>query len=114
MAKSYFEKMGFKCPPGGAVADFLTAVPVHTERMVRPGFDNMVPSTAEEFESRYYQSTIWQDVNKSMIDCTSLEHEVSGVMNTGAGQRKGILSRDNEQSVYSTSMIQQIRACTIR
>lgn len=104
LAKQYFEEMGFQCPPGGAVADFLTAVPVHTERVIRPGFEDRVPSTAEEFETRYYQSTVWQTVQESMVDSAMLEGEVSHIMGASKGK----------QSVYTTSLAQQIQACTMR
>jgi hypothetical protein len=37
MAKTYFEDLGFVCPPGVNTADFLTLVTVPTERQVKPG-----------------------------------------------------------------------------
>ncbi|CAI6339603.1 unnamed protein product [Periconia digitata] len=113
-AKGYFEEMGFVCPPGGAVADFLTAVPVRTERIIRPGFEDKVPNTAEEFESRYYQSPIWKAAEKNMVDCSTLEYEVSNLRDAIARERERYPLLRNTPSIYSTSLIQQIRACTRR
>lgn len=36
-ARPYFENLGFKCPPGQNVADYLTGVTVATERIVEEG-----------------------------------------------------------------------------
>lgn len=52
-AKSYFEDMGFVCPRGANIADFLTSVTVKTEREIAPGLEHQVPTTPEEFESAY-------------------------------------------------------------
>lgn len=106
--------MGFICPPGGAVADFLTAVPVHTERIIRPGFDEKVPNTAEEFESRYYQSSVWQRAKEAMVDYAALEQEVDIILNKESGTKKGLLIFGSKHSVYSTSLMEQIWACTAR
>jgi ATP-binding cassette subfamily G (WHITE) protein 2 (SNQ2) len=102
LARSYFEDMGFTCPPGGAVADFLTAVPVHTERVIQPGFESMVPNTAQEFESRYYQSSAWQQAKREMVDHATLDEEVRNVLRTDAVKSKSFLSHGNTQIVYST------------
>ncbi|GKU09890.1 unnamed protein product, partial [Fusarium langsethiae] len=48
-ARQYFEQMGFKCPPGANIADFLTSVTVDTEREIIPGYEATVPRTAHDF-----------------------------------------------------------------
>ncbi|GKU09942.1 unnamed protein product [Fusarium langsethiae] len=59
-ARQYFENMGFKCPSGANIADFLTSVTVHTEREIRPGHEATVPHTAQDFEKRYKGSEMFQ------------------------------------------------------
>jgi ABC-type multidrug transport system ATPase subunit len=113
-AKSYFEDLGFVCPSGGAVADFLTAAPVHTERIIRPGFESQVPNTAEEFESRYYQSTTWQAMKQEMVDPTSLDDEIYDLKTAMAFERRRSPLLRRVQSVYTVSLIHQVWACTIR
>jgi ABC-type multidrug transport system ATPase subunit len=50
MAKTYFEDLGFVCPPGVNTADFLTSVTVPTERQVKPGTEKNNP--AELYRTR--------------------------------------------------------------
>lgn len=114
LAKSYFEDMGFVCPPGGAVADFLTAVPVHTERVIRSGFENKVPNTAEEFESRYYKSAIWQAMDQETVDCNSLSYEIDNLRDVMTLERQRSPLLWKMQSVYTVSLMHQVWACTIR
>ncbi|KAL7754992.1 hypothetical protein ACKLNR_014749 [Fusarium oxysporum f. sp. zingiberi] len=49
-AKAYFERMGWECPARQTAGDFLTSVTNPQERKARPGMENKVPRTAEEFE----------------------------------------------------------------
>ncbi|KAF4537636.1 ABC multidrug transporter [Lasiodiplodia theobromae] len=114
LAKSYFEDMGFVCPSGGAVADFLTAVPVHTERVIRSGFENKVPNTAEEFESRYYKSAIWQAMDQGTVDYNSLSYEIDNLRDVMALERQRSSLLRKMQSVYTVSLMHQVWACTIR
>ncbi len=48
-AKEYFTNMGFHCPERQTTPDFLTSLTNAQERVVRPGFENKVPRTPDEF-----------------------------------------------------------------
>ncbi|KAL1650005.1 Multidrug resistance protein [Diplodia intermedia] len=48
-AKDYFLGLGFECPQRQTTADFLTSMTSPQERVVRQGYENRVPRTAEEF-----------------------------------------------------------------
>ena len=61
LARQYFEDLGFICPKGANIADFLTSVTVLTERTVRPGCEEKVPNTPEEFEYCYHNSAIYRE-----------------------------------------------------
>lgn len=51
-AKPYFAKMGYLCPPRQATAEFLTALTdPNGFHLIKPGYENKVPRTAEEFET---------------------------------------------------------------
>ncbi|KAK5113313.1 hypothetical protein LTR85_010930 [Meristemomyces frigidus] len=79
-AKAYFEDMGFVCTPGANTADFLTAVAVHTERRIAPGYEGQVPNTAEEFERRYKESALFQRMTaqiESIKNDEALAHEIA-------------------------------------
>ncbi|CRK34697.1 hypothetical protein BN1723_014897 [Verticillium longisporum] len=71
-ARKYFEDMGFLSPPGANTADFLTSVVVETERLVRSGFEDSVPRSAPEFETRYRNSAMYREMMED-IDLVSKE-----------------------------------------
>lgn len=48
--------MGFTCPEGQTAPDFLTSLTNPTERIVKPGFEALVPHTPDEFAKRWRQS----------------------------------------------------------
>ncbi|KAI8663648.1 hypothetical protein NCS57_00966300 [Fusarium keratoplasticum] len=55
-AKDYFERMGWLCPQRQTTGDFLTSVTNPQERQIRPGMENRVPRTPEEFETYWLNS----------------------------------------------------------
>lgn len=57
-AKPYFAKMGYLCPPRQATAEFLTALTdPNGFHLIKPGYENKVPRTAEEFETYWLNSS---------------------------------------------------------
>lgn len=67
-ARGYFENLGFHCPDRQTTADFLTSMTSSLERVVRPGFENKVPRTPDDF-SRVWKSspeyvTLMKEVNE--------------------------------------------------
>jgi ATP-binding cassette, subfamily G (WHITE), member 2, PDR len=52
-AKDFFIAMGFECPKRQTTADFLTSLTSPIERIVRPGFEDRVPRTADEFAAAW-------------------------------------------------------------
>lgn len=76
-AKSYFERMGFQCRHRQTTADFLTSMTSPAERYVRPGFENRVPRTSEEFAKLWKESGENQDVLRE-IEMYSQEHPMGG------------------------------------
>ncbi|KAJ3579017.1 hypothetical protein NPX13_g1549 [Xylaria arbuscula] len=115
-AKSYFEALGFRCPPSGNVADFLTSVTVPTEREIIPGFESTAPKTAEEFERVYKDSAAYDAMKKSMVTGTQLSAAEVDRLDKRCGNEKNrtfhFLSRDH--SVYQVSFPRQVLACTVR
>ncbi|KAG0161728.1 hypothetical protein PDIDSM_1159 [Penicillium digitatum] len=55
-ARLFFIKMGFHCPERQTTADFLTSLTSPSERLVRPGFEESVPRTPDEFAARWKES----------------------------------------------------------
>ncbi|KAL1879461.1 hypothetical protein Plec18167_003916 [Paecilomyces lecythidis] len=112
-ARKYFEDMGFVCPKGANVADFLTSVTVSTERVIRPGMEGKVPSTPVEFEKCYKESAIFSRMMDEIVPPEKLMYEVEDLKLAVANEkRKQHIPRT--QSVYTAGLWDQIVACTIR
>ncbi|KAL6405431.1 ABC multidrug transporter [Ilyonectria robusta] len=69
-AKCYFENLGFVCPPGSNISDFLTSVTVPTERIIQPGCEGSVPTTADEFEQCYKSSNTFKKMLAQFVPTT--------------------------------------------
>lgn len=113
LARSYFEDMGFVCPKGANIADFLTSVTVLTERIVREGMEEKVPSTPEEFETVYQASAIHTQMVESIVPPENLENEKDDlIMAVTSEKRKAHIPRG--QSPYTTKLPEQVAALTVR
>ena len=116
-AKQYFEDMGFICPPGANIGDFLTSVAVRNERKVQEGYETKVPDTAEQFEQRFRASPfcerMLQERQKNAPSTLGSEIEIlSQAKHNNKNRSLAFLSRDS--SPYQISFFQQVLACTIR
>jgi ATP-binding cassette subfamily G (WHITE) protein 2 (SNQ2) len=112
VAKSYFENLGFVCPPGANIADFLTSVTVATERQIKPGFEISAPKTAEELEAVYLQSDIAKLMEQDMQPVSEFAQQTVATIQA---------IRDEQphwkmpfQSSYTVGMGRQIAACVVR
>ncbi|KAF4343795.1 multidrug resistance CDR1 [Fusarium beomiforme] len=116
-AKEYFEDMGFRCPSGANIADFLTSVTVSTEREIMPGYEHTVPQTAQDFERRYKESSMFKCMQESVKSRSveSLSAEVEA-LRSAARQEKSrkihFLSRNS--SPYISSFFDQVWVCALR
>ncbi|KGO74104.1 CDR ABC transporter [Penicillium italicum] len=113
LARKYFEDLGFICPKGANVADFLTSVTVLTERTVRPGWEEKVPNTPEDFEACYKNSSICKDQMDSIVDPEKLTYEAEDLaLAVSSEKRKQHIPRNS--SVYTANLWDQISACALR
>ncbi|CAK9439084.1 uncharacterized protein LODBEIA_P33080 [Lodderomyces beijingensis] len=75
-AKQYFINMGYECPERQTTADFLTSITNPAERVVRPGFENKVPRTSEEFDKFWKSSpeytALIQEIDQHFVECEKL------------------------------------------
>ncbi|KAL2871009.1 putative ABC transporter [Aspergillus lucknowensis] len=72
-ARSYFEQLGFKCPPRWTTPDFLTSVSDPHARRVREGWEDRIPRSAEDFQRAYLNS---EDYKESLKDIEDFEQEI--------------------------------------
>ncbi|KAJ5168761.1 CDR ABC transporter [Penicillium canariense] len=78
-AKAYFENLGFECPSRWTTPDFLTSVSDTNARKVKPGWEDRIPRTADEFQVAYRQSDVFKatltDIEKFEGEIEAEEHE---------------------------------------
>ncbi|CAK7222792.1 hypothetical protein SEUCBS140593_005023 [Sporothrix eucalyptigena] len=117
-ARGYFERLGFVCPRGANIADFLTSVTVMTERIVSQEFvaqGGVVPNTPQEFEMAYRQSAMFRHMQATEDAVETLGDEVEDLHTVVAGEKKNRhFWTVGKRSVYTAGLRDQIRYCTVR
>lgn len=114
-AKDYFEALGFECPSSQTTPDFLTSMTCPTERIVKVGFENLVPRTAEEFAQRWRDSPKYENLLNQIQQYTEDHRFNTANMWIFAAARKSEKStRQRERSPYTLSYWRQIRLCMWR
>ncbi|PYH99303.1 hypothetical protein BO71DRAFT_394369 [Aspergillus ellipticus CBS 707.79] len=71
-AKAFFEQQGWECPARQTTGDFLTSVTNTQERRPRPGMEDRVPRTPDEFEAYWHRSPEYQ---KMLSEVASYEKQ---------------------------------------
>lgn len=69
--------MGYLCPPRQITADFLTSLTNPSERVVRPGYEDQVPRTPDEFATRWALSETRRQLLAD-IEAYEQEYPLSG------------------------------------
>ncbi|KAI8826583.1 ABC transporter protein [Fimicolochytrium jonesii] len=95
-AKQYFLDLGFTCPDRQTTPDFLTSLTSPSERLIRPGFENTVPHTPDEFAAAWKNS----DAYKSLL--REIEQYDKTYPIGGDHLTRFIASRRAQQSRYQT------------
>ena len=114
-AKQYFIAMGYECPPRQTTGDFLTSVTNPIERRARPGFEDRVPRTPDDFE-RYWRSSGAYLALQAEIKQHETAHPIGGpTLQEFYDSRKEMQSRHQRpKSPYTVSIPMQVRYCTQR
>lgn len=114
-AKDYFERLGFLCPNAQTVPDFLTSMTSPSERIVKPGFEDRVPRTSDDF-ARCWKQSEERKVLLREIEAYSRENPLDG-----SGHSQFALARkleksktQRERSPYTLSYWGQIKLCMWR
>ena len=114
-AKVFFVDMGFHCAERAITGDFLTSLTNPVERIVREGFEHLVPRTPDEFAARWQQS---EDRALLLKEIEDYEHTFP----LGGQQLKAFKHARQAQkakwqrakSPYTLSVPMQVRLCTSR
>lgn len=106
-AKQYFLDLGFDCPERWTTADFLTSVTDDHERSIRPGWEDRIPRTAQQFSEAYRRSEAYQ---RNLADVEAFEQQVQ----TQIAEREARMSKKTEEKNYTIPFHKQVLACTTR
>ncbi|KAK4049723.1 hypothetical protein OIV83_003998 [Microbotryomycetes sp. JL201] len=114
-AKAYMEDIGFQCPDGANIADYLTSVTVATERKIRDGFQDKVPKTIAEFSRRYRDS----DVARRMREELDSYLSNTDALDRETRDAKAVVQREKhkyaiKREPHTTSFARQVKASLIR
>jgi ABC-type multidrug transport system ATPase subunit len=112
-AQQYFESLGFVCPKGANIADFLTSVTVLTERIVASGAEGRVPNTPQEFERVYKESSVCRQMREAEQPVEMLASEADD-LEVAVEREKKQRRVAGKRSVYTVGLRDQIINCTIR
>ncbi|KAK6881967.1 ABC multidrug transporter SNQ2 [Candida tropicalis] len=113
-AKKYFENMGWECPPRQSTAEFLTAVTDPIGRFPKKGWEDKVPRTAEDFESRWLNSPQYNELLNEIDEYNSQidEDQVRRDYYDSVIQEK--MKGARKKSPFTVSYMQQLKLCFIR
>lgn len=113
-AVDYFVNMGFEKPPRQTSSEYLTAVTDPLERVAKPGFEDKVPNTADEFETYWRNSpefaALKQDI-ASRKNATNAEDTTDVFKAVHQSEKQRGTSKN---SVYMVNYFQQLRLCAVR
>ena len=115
-AKTYFEDMGWYCPPRQTTGDFLTSISNPLERIPKQGYEGRVPRTSDDFEAYWRSSSAYADLQQEIAQHEA-DFPVGGetIINQFKESRRGMQAQHTRaESPYTVSIPMQIKYCTIR
>ncbi|KAK9454813.1 ABC-2 type transporter-domain-containing protein [Dipodascopsis uninucleata] len=115
VAKQFFLDMGFDCPARQTTGDFLTSLTNPAERIIRPGWENRVPRTADEFAQRWKESAYRQEiVNEIDVFNSNYPLNGEGLHNFIKAREAAQSGKISVKSPYTISVSMQIKLCMQR
>lgn len=107
--------MGFDCPERQTTPDFLTSLSSPAERVVRQGWENRVPRTADDFAQRWRESAERQ---RLLLEIEEYERQfpIGGEQLEKFKESRMVEQADHTRwrSPYTISVPMQIRLCMKR
>ena len=106
-AKKYFMDLGFDSPDRWTTADFLTSVSDEHERSIRPGWEDRVPRSAEQFAAAFRKSDAYQ---RNLEDVRDFETQLEAQQK----ERAEHTSKATKKKNYTIPFHKQVLACAGR
>ena len=114
-AKQYFLDLGFDCPARQTDADFLTSMTNPQERLVRAGYEHLVPQTPHDFAVWWYNSSNYARL-KQDLDAYDRRFAIGGKHLTefAVSRRAPQAGSQRRQSPFTLAYLEQISLCLWR
>lgn len=114
-AKQYFLDLGFECPSRQTDADFLTSMTNPRERLVRAGYERLVPQTPHDFAYRWQNSSKYARLKKE-LDAYDRRFAMGGNhLDSFAASRTAQQAKSQRRkSPFTLSYFEQIGLCLWR
>ena len=114
-AKQYFLDMGFDCPARQTDPDFLTSMTNPQERLVRAGYEHLVPQTPHDFADWWYNSSSYAQL-KQDLDAYDRRFAIGGkhLEEFAAFRRAQKASNQRWKSPFTLAYFEQINLCLWR
>ncbi|OBT59510.1 hypothetical protein VE04_00545 [Pseudogymnoascus sp. 24MN13] len=114
-AKQYFLDMGFDSPARQTDADFLTSMTNPQERLVRLGYEHVVPQTPDDFADRWYNSSNYYQL-KQDLGAYDKRFAIGGkhLDKFAASRRAQQASSQRRKSPFTLAYPEQISLCLWR
>ncbi|EKV04206.1 ABC multidrug transporter, putative [Penicillium digitatum PHI26] len=116
-AKSYFENQGWDCPTRQTTGDFLTSITNPQERTAKPGMENRVPRTPEDFEAAWLKSPEYKQLLNETAEYEGqnpVGYDVQAVADLQQWKRGAQAKHTRPKSPYIISVPMQIKLNTVR
>ncbi|KAJ5520314.1 CDR ABC transporter [Penicillium fimorum] len=116
-AKSYFENQGWHCPARQTTGDFLTSISNPQERQAKPGMENRVPRTPEEFEAAWLKSPEYKQLLNEIAEYerqNPVGDDAAALTEYQERKRSAQAKHTRPKSPYIISIPMQIKLNTVR
>ena len=114
-AKQYFLDLGFDCPTRQTDPDFLTSMTNPQERLVRAGYEHIVPQTPHDFADRWFNSSNYAQL-KQDLDAYDRRFTIGGkhLDEFTASRRAQKASSQQRKSPFTLAYSEQVSLCLWR
>ncbi|KAJ5682612.1 ABC multidrug transporter C [Penicillium macrosclerotiorum] len=114
-AKEFFTNMGFECPERQTTADFLTSLTSPAERIVKKGYESLVPRTPDEFAAAWKNSKEYKDLIREIEEYDQSYPLGGESLQKFVTSRRAMQSKNQRtKSPYTMSVWEQINLCMVR
>lgn len=114
-AKEFFTNMGFECPERQTTADFLTSLTSPAERIVKKGFEDLVPRTPDDFAAAWKNSKDYKELMREIEEFDQTYPLGGESLQKFVDSRRAMQAKNlRVRSPYTISVWQQVSLCMNR